>query len=323
MKSALLAALLLVPAAARAQEYGGGVMNFLSGDGDRAEALAYAQPGGGGAPSLVRQEVRGSATLRRDGDDRWTASARAGDFALGAPPLRLPSGVVVPKDLWNLQAGGGFARRLGDRRRWGGSLGLGSASDKPFDGMRETSLTASAYGQLPQGERSSWILMLNYSNNRPFLNNVPLPGFAFLSRSEDSRLTWAAGFPFLYGRWRADDDWTLMASMFGFGNSWSLEAARRATGPFTAYARAEREPLQWLRSGRSDAGDRLVFDSSAVRLGARAAARGASLDLSLGRTFDRAFYEGRPAKRTDNKTTLPNGWLAELRASLRWGADAR
>jgi hypothetical protein len=42
-----------------------------------------------------------------------------------------------------------------------------------------------------------WILLGNYSNNRPFLNNIPLPGFLYVqmqSREENVML----GFPFIY-----------------------------------------------------------------------------------------------------------------------------
>ena len=318
----LLAFALLAAAPARAQEYGRGVIGFLGVDGNRLEDAAFVMPGRADAPSVAREELRGTAVVARGADDRWTVDGRAGKVALGAAPVILPGGVVVPRKLWNAQAGAGYARELGDRRRWGASASLGSASDVPFGSFGEVSGLVSAYYQKPSGERASWIFMLNYSNNRPFLNNVPLPGAAYFTRSADGRLTAAFGFPFVFARWRPDRSWTLTARAFGFGSSYGLEAERRVRGPVSAYASVGREPLQWLRSGRAAASDRLVFDSSDARAGARAARGPASLDVSFGRAFRRSFSEGRSSSGVpSSRARLPDAWLAALRASWRWGKD--
>jgi len=293
-------------------------------DGNRAEDSGFVMPGGGGAPSVVRDEVRGGGAVARGADERWNVSGRAGQVALGATPVVLPSGVLVPTKLWHLQAGAGYTREQGGRRRWGANASLGSASDRPFDSFGEVSGAVSAFRQIPSGARASWILMLNYSNNRTFLNNVPLPGAAYLTRSEDGRVTLAAGFPFLYLRWRPDDAWTLTANDFGFANAYAVEAERRVSGALSAYARVERDPLQWLRAGRSASTDRLIFDSGDVRAGARAALGAVTADFSGGRTFARSFSEGKPSSRaTAARTTLPNGWLATARLSWRWGETPR
>jgi hypothetical protein len=65
---------------------------------------------------------------------------------------------------------------------------LGSSSDVPFGSFGEVSGAVSAYYMKPSGDRAAWIFMLNYANDRLFLNNVPLPGVAYTSRSEDGRL---------------------------------------------------------------------------------------------------------------------------------------
>lgn len=320
MKIILLVAALFAAAPARAQEYGRGVVNFLGVDGNRLEDASYVMPGRAGAPSVSREEVRGSAVVVRGTDDRWTIDGRAGAVALGALPVVLPDGVVVPRDLWNLQGGGGYTRELGDRRRWGASASIGSASDRPFGSSREISGTGSAYYQIPSGERASWVFMLNYSNNRTFANNIPLPGVAYYTRTADGRLTLGVGFPFIYARWRPDDAWTVTASAFGFGNNYALETERRVAGPVSAYARVEREPQQWLRYGRVNATDRLTFDTSDARVGARALLGPASLDGSFGRAFDRRFSEGRDIGRSGSSLIrLPDAWIASLRASWRWG----
>ncbi len=320
----LAAAALLSGAPARAQEYGRGFVSFLGVEGDRVEDAAYFMPARAGAPSVSREEVRGSQTVARGTDDRWTVDGRLGAFGLGTTPVVLPDGVVVPRELWNVSGGGGYSRDLGDRKRWGASAGIGSASDRPFGSGREVSGTGSAYYQIPGGERASWVFLLNYSNNRTFANNIPLPGVAYFTRSADGRLTLAVGFPFVFARWRPDDDWTVAASAFGFGDNYALEAGRRLLGPVTAYARLEREPQQWLRYGRANAADRLTFDTSDVRVGARAQLGRGSLDASFGRAFDRRFSEGRDIGRSGSSLTrLADAWIASLRGSVRWGPEGR
>jgi len=68
--------------------------------------------------------------------------------------------------------------------------------------------------------RNSWLLALSYSNNRPYLNNIPLPGFAYIIRGD--RFNAMIGFPFISADYRPDPDWDFRFSIAG-GVSFSLE----------------------------------------------------------------------------------------------------
>lgn len=318
-----LLGVLLAAAPACAQEHGAGLARFMGAGGDSVRYSASGQPGVAGAPAVFRHRLEGSGSLPDGSSGTWTVDGRAGQLALGRPRVVIPdTGVFVPRRLWDLRAGAGYARRLGERRRWGANVSLGSASDEPFLAWREDQLSASAFYQLPSRRRNSWLLLLNYSNNRPFLNDVPLPGFAYVFDDREDRVSGIVGFPFAFVRWRPDDAWTLSAGLFG-GAAWSLEAARRL-GPAAFYARVERSPLQWLRHDRASATDRLVFDSKDARLGARLGGRGLSLDVSAGRVFDRRFFEARDASRRHaSYASLPADWLLEASAAWRWGERRR
>jgi hypothetical protein len=308
-------------ATAAAQEYGAGFGRFMGHNEDRARYSASEQFGDRG-PFLWRQEAEASQTVYRSSPDVWTVSGRAGELGLGAPPVVLPqSGVVVPTHLWHLQGGGGYTHEIGDRRRWGASAALGSASDRPFLTWRDDQAQASAYYQMPSRERNSWIFLLNYSNNRSFANNVPLPGFAYVIDDPKHRLNAIVGFPFLFARWRADDDWTLSAGVFG-GASYFFETSRRLSEPVSLYARFERTPQQWLRAGRTESRDRLIFDSKSAVLGMRAKlAPQLSLEASAGRVFDRRFFESRDASHSGGiaKADLANATVLQTALAWRWG----
>lgn len=322
-KPLLLAALLCsCAAAASAQEYGAGFARFLGYNEDHAR-YSSAEEFGDRGPFLWRQDVDASQTVYRSTPDAWTVNGRAGELDLGSEPVILPqSGAVVPEQLWRLQGGTNYTRELGDRRRWGASASLGSASDRPFLTWRDDELSASAYYQMPSRERNSWIFLLNYSNNRPFANNIPLPGFAYVIDDPSHRLNAIVGFPFAYARWRPDEKWTLSAGVFG-GASYSAEASRKLDQRLSLYARFERTPLQWLRAGRADDSDRLIFDSKTAVAGLRAAlGRGFSLEASAGRAFDRSFYEARDASHSGGvaRADLADAVVLQTALSCRWGA---
>lgn len=322
--AALLVGALASASPSLAQEYGADFARFMGAGEDRLEYSASAMPAAPGAPGAVKQEARGSAVVSRGEKDAWTVSARAGELALSRSPRLPDGGPEVPSKLWDLSGGLSYERELGERRRWGASAGVGSASDEPFRGMRETSVLATARYQIPSGERNAWIFLLNYSNNRPFLNNVPLPGFAYLIRGADDRFFALLGFPFIVVRAKPDADTALTFSFFG-GASYAGEIARRVRGPLSLYVRGERVPQQWLRAGRASATDRLVFDFKDLRVGARAPlGSGLSADVSAGRAFDRSFYEGRDAGGfRGDRTALADCWLVQAKLAWRWGAPDR
>ena len=276
-----------------------------------------AMPGGRGAPDIISDSFRGTYVVLRSSADTVSVSGRAGEVQLGSQPIVLPSGVIVPSRLWNVEGSGAYSHRISDRRGYGLNLGVGSASDDLFHSIHETEIRASVHYQLPSATYNSWVLMLSYSNNRTFFNNVPLPGAAYLWHDPDLRLDAVIGFPFLSVRWHPDDNWTLSAALAG-GVDFNAEAQRRLTDRIALYARVERQPQQWLRADRDDYSNRLVFDEEDARLGLRARlGRGMGLDLSGGRAFDRQFFEAHDAQsRGAAKTTLPNCWLVDAR--LYW-----
>jgi hypothetical protein len=311
-------AIAFLAASAAAQERGSGLAALLGRAEPGAEARVTALPGErGGTPGMIAEEARGSYVVSRSSSDEWTAIGKAGELELGRTPVVIPqSGFIVPAKLWDVSGGGNFSRRLGDRRGWGLGASVGSSSDVLFHSIHETNVSAAARWEMPSGERNSWLFLLNYSNNRTFLNNVPLPGFAYVLREPANGFTAVVGFPFALIRYAPDPDWTLSASVFG-GANYSLEAARRMK-PAIVYARLQREPRQWMRAGRADSSNRLIYDEKDVRLGARAPLGGRfGLDGSLGWSFDRRFSEARDANRSAPRFALRNAAVASVALSWR------
>src|ERR1019366_814149 len=120
-------------------------------------------------------------------DDRNTLSLSTGESSLhfGTEQTLSDSGIGVPIDLWKVELGGSYLRKLdtdkddkGDRLM-GTRISFGSASDHPFASFDVTTLGASAFYSWASSERSRWMLTLLFSNNNPIINYVPIPGFIY------------------------------------------------------------------------------------------------------------------------------------------------
>jgi len=177
---------------------------------------------------------------------------------------------------------------------------------------------ATAYREFPSRERNSWILFLAYSNNRSFLNNIPFPGVAYVFREPVPGLQATVGLPFVSVSYQPGKNWRANLSVFGPTNI-SVEGARRLFSESWGYARFERSPSQWLRAGRTERSDRLIFNHQEARVGVRSPiGNGVSMDLSAGRDSSRRFYESRDASRSGApKAELSNAWVVALRLSWR------
>lgn len=314
----LVSALLLFAAAeqARAQDRSEG-MGF-GGASDSARysiGLAPAEPG---APRMAWQHASGSMLILRRSSDTWSVNGRASQLELSRSPVVPQTGLIVPAKLWDLQAGGAFSRRTGDRKSWGASAGFGSASDAPFRSIREAEARATIYREIPSRERNSWMLFLAYSNNRSFLNNIPFPGAAYVFREPVPGLQATVGLPFVSVSYQPGKEWRGSLSVFGPTNI-SVEGARRLTVESWLYARFERSPSQWLRADRTESSDRLIFDHQEARLGVRGPiGKGFSADVSAGRDFARRFYESKDASRSGvPKAELSDAWVGAVRLSWR------
>jgi len=314
-----LALILGLAPCALAQERGGGGIGSLFGPPrDSASYGASASPSRLSTPSVFREEAGGARVVSRSSGQAWTVNGRASQLEFSRSPVVAETGLVVPEKLWNLQAGAGYARMLGERDRWGASLGAGSAADVPFRTIRETEFRASVFREVPSRERNSWLFFLSYSNNRTFANGAPLPGVAYVFREPVPGLEATVGFPFLSLRYRPSPDWRLALSVFGPTHV-SAEASRRLAEPAWAYVAYERDPSQWLRAGRETRTDRLVFDRKQALAGLRLAlGAGVSLDLYGGWEFDRRVFEGRDASRSGAaKAALANAASGGLRLAWR------
>jgi hypothetical protein len=249
----------------------------------------------------------------------WTLTGKASLMNLSQPVPIPQSPVVFPECLGRIEAGASYLKRLGERRQWGAALSAGSASDKIFHSLYETEVQLTGSYMIPSKQTNAWLFLFQYSNNRNFLNNVPLPGFAYLWNKPERGLQVIAGFPFVSLNYQPGPDWSGRLTLLSFTNQ-AAEIARKLTGPAWAYIAYQRAPEQWMRAGRDNNSNRLIYDEKKALLGVRSPlGKSFSIELSGGRTFDRRLFESEDASHTGApRFNLHNGWIASFLLSHRW-----
>lgn len=192
-------------------------------------------------------------------------------------------------ELYDIQFGLGYTKALDEKRLWSVSARYGSASDKPFEDNTVTTLGMTAFYSYPSDETSRWLLLLDYSNNRPILNEIPLPGFAyFYAPSKTFRGVF--GVPFVSLNWDYTEKWgmevfTLVPWIFKGSINYKLnEYARIYTG-------VDFSQVTYYLFGRTNRDDRLFYDEKKIFIGIKSPlSKTVFAELETGHAFDRSFF---------------------------------
>jgi len=270
-------------------------------------------------PSVLDQRLRAAYVLSQASSATWVLQQSFEEFDLSRRPVIPATGRLVPGSLWTVDTGAGYSRKLGERREWGASASVGSASDQLYHGLRETTLRATGVYRMPSRGENSWLFLLAYSNNRHFANNIPLPGAAYIVRSKAAGLDAAIGLPFLAVSYRPAPGWSGKLSIFGPDNL-NAEVGCPLAGSAEAYAGFDWSQKEWLRADRADREERLFFDRKRWILGLRLPVWDSlRFDLSGAYEFNRRFYEDRRARSSGaSEAGLAAAWTVAAKLGMRW-----
>ena len=220
-----------------------------------------------------------------------------GWYANGAGRLlSVPTNAALPTDkgkfsaqFWDVQAGGAYLRELDSGWSWGVTLNVGSASDRPFNSLREATFSALAFVRKPDGERNGWLFFVVSTTNGQIGHNIPIPGVAYESVTE--RLHAVVGFPFLTIDYRPTQ-----ATQFEFTYAAITDVLARASYHLTDHARLFTEyewtNQAWFRADRLRSQDQTFLYQMHVGSGFGWVVAGV-LDLRVtgGYAFDRFFVD--------------------------------
>ncbi len=249
-----------------------------------------------------------------EGAPLWIGIGRFGRLEL-ATTARLPdTGAEIPDDLWVVETGLTHVRPLDGGTTVGGTVLVGTASDRPFAAFRDLTLMAILFATRPAAnERDEWSASLFYSptSQLPY----PLPGLAYVwrpSEAFEAKLGLPAGF-----EWRPDDDWSLSVGFTPLVNGTAV-LRRRLRGGFSAVALWRTDTETFLLADRVVDAERFYVFNQRVSVGVeRLLARGFALEATADYLFDRTLFQGTGffSGRTDVVAVAPG---AGLTLQLLW-----
>ena len=232
------------------------------------------------------------------------------NFSVGAKyhKLDLNQQSEFVRDYYKLEGSVSYRRIAEDKKFWSTSLSFGSASDKPFRNGRDATIGANFLKQF----NSRWFGILNYSNNRPFLNNIPIPGFFYVKEMTQERAM-VIGFPIFYWMTPINENWSFR--YFGV-----LPFTHRAKILYTKwkfikpYIGYEQSPDMFLRHDRDNRRDRFFWFERKLAAGVEGGlSRQIRYDLSGGWAFDREFFEAKNyTEKKKNQFHVENGYFIGL-----------
>ena len=239
---------------------------------------------------IVRQDLSLSAPIWSEGGDRLFATASVKNMHIYSDALLPDTRRRFPKDLWNASLGLAYIHKFDNGWTGGGLISVGSASDKPFNSLREMNLSIAAFLRVPAfDDRDFWLFSLFYSPGG--LLNFPIPGIAYqLNYSEQFRIT--IGIPFAV-MWKPAPDWTFNASYIPLTNI-RANLDYRYTDDLHFFGAYEFLNEAYFLSDRADRFDRFLSFEQRVFGGLKYTLfEAATLDLHAGYAFGRRFGEGR------------------------------
>jgi hypothetical protein len=211
-----------------------------------------------------------------------------------------PPPISFSNDLHDIRMGVGYLHKFDKGRRMGIDIGLGSASDEPFRTYDEMTINSNAAYAFPSG-KNEWLFVLNFSNNRSFLNYIPLPGVVYRYRVSP-RFTALLGMPVL-GLFASPVD-KLLLNVFILA---PVRAKAQATyfflGPIRAFATINWGQQRFFRSNRTEKRDLFFYDDVRVDAGVVSPlGKGFSLEIAAGYAFFRSIFEGKSYFRRSSET---------------------
>ena len=218
-----------------------------------------------------------------------------------------------PESLWDIRFGTQYRRKFENGWIGGGTVTVGSASDKPFRSEAEVTVQANLFAWVPDGERNAWLLFLNYTRYREFLSHVPIPGIAYwYEPSPQLRLIF--GIPFASIEWKPSSDLSVELSYFMI-RTVHAQVSYRFLPSLRAYAGFDWRNEYYFRYDRKDDDKRLAYYEKRLYTGIRwDFSRGIFMDLGGGYAFDRFYFEAeRYNDRNENRLNVGNGFFGSLR----------
>lgn len=210
-----------------------------------------------------------------------------------------PGNGLIPQDLGSIAVGPFMRHKLESGDILTGEFQLGRSGIELGSPSTATTVTANLFWARKKDiTEGQWIYLLSYSNSRSTLNNVPIPGFAYVKSfmNESAQGMWAAGVPFFFGMARAMP-WSFTGLITPF--TAFVEAGYSIMGPFAVFTHFGWHPQGFKVNGGPS--ERILYEEFRTQLGIRGPlAKWATASLGV------AYSDGRRVMWGDGLTKPTN-----------------
>jgi hypothetical protein len=264
----------------------------------------------------LQQDFSASAPVWQNCANEWSFFTNVRSEVFHTLAILPDTQQPFPQDLWNIRLGTTYRHQFDNDWISGVSLSVGSASDRPFNGIQEMTVGVNSFLRIPQGEHNAWLFSLSYSTTSelPF----PIPGVAYIWQPSD-QFRANVGLPFQV-MWRPWDDLTLDFS-YMLLTTVHARATYRLCRPVRLYVSYAVENESYLLADRENSNDRFFYRDQRASAGVQVNfCPQASLDLSGGYVFDRFYFESQngASNTSFNRVDVGDGPFLSLQLRIHW-----
>lgn len=209
----------------------------------------------------------------------------------------MTNGTTLPVDLYRVEIGAQYSRRLSGKKSLGLRASVGSTGDQVFQAARDANFSLSGTYGFPGSGPDYWVALVLISNNSTIGDYIPIPGVLYIHRTD--HFTGIFGFPVLSLQWTPTSAESYAASVFG--TNVVVEAAHGEVDRIQFFVQGAFSQQKYILHDRQTERDRLTLQEKKVLVGLRTALFQAAYgEFQLGRAFDRSFYVGEKIFNSDH-----------------------
>ncbi len=238
-------AMVLTTSPARAQD----MLSFLNGNSSMPNIslddtfIGTAPATDGNQTNLNDENAFVSVPLYEDKDNVYFATFREQQIQLSGQITIPQESYVVPRGFGRADIGLGWINGNLLDGHSGLAASIGTSGPVAFNGLPE--ISATYFAEWRRWNNDAWIFILTYSNNRTVLNNVPLPGVAYVVNGDTYKLI--LGLPFLFLNWRPGPI-LINGGLSPFSANADVNLIAGSFQPFTGFSWAPKSYFEYVQS---------------------------------------------------------------------------
>jgi hypothetical protein len=265
----------------------------------------------------VKEELSAQCPIWGDASDRVSTHLLLRNTLFDTGAVLPSSGRPFPDSLSSVQVGASYQHRFENNWTAGLSLSGGSASDRPFNSIREMNFGVSSFLRIPVFDgRDAWMFSLSYQPTGQLA--IPIPGVAYLW-NPDPNFRMSLGLPFSMW-WRPVNTVVINLTYVPLTNVVGHVTWTPAKW-FSVYGGYESGGSAYYLADRAQRNERFTWNEDRLVAGIRLMPyRRVVVDLTTGYMFDRRFFQsagGGTASQNDRINVGSGAFLAGS-AGVRW-----